>query len=71
MPSQSEQARASAIYYRTVEVAGIEIFYREAGNPKSPTILLLHGFPMFSSTAGGVENLRRFWANMIQRPERR
>jgi hypothetical protein len=26
---------------------------------------------MFSSTAGGLENLRRFWANVIQRPERR
>jgi hypothetical protein len=25
---------------------------------------------MFSSTAGGVENLRRFWANVIQRPGR-
>jgi hypothetical protein len=25
---------------------------------------------MFSSTAGGVENLRRFWANVVQRPER-
>jgi hypothetical protein len=25
---------------------------------------------LFSSTAGGVENLRRFWNNIIQRPER-
>jgi hypothetical protein len=33
--------------------------------------LLVCDTTMFSSTAGGVENLRRFWANMIQRPERR
>jgi hypothetical protein len=25
---------------------------------------------LFSSTAGGVENLRRFWSNVIQRPRR-
>jgi hypothetical protein len=25
---------------------------------------------LFSSTAGGVESLRRFWANVIQRPGR-
>jgi hypothetical protein len=33
--------------------------------------LLVCDTTMFSSTAGGVENLRRFWANVIQRPERR
>jgi len=33
--------------------------------------LLVCDTTMFSSTAGGVENLRRFWMNMIQRPERR
>ena len=27
---------------------GVEIFYREAGDPKPPTILLLHGFPTSS-----------------------
>jgi hypothetical protein len=32
--------------------------------------LLVCDTTMFSSTAGGVENLRRFWANVIQRPER-
>jgi len=48
MLTQSAQAASSEIYYRTVDVAGIEIFYREAGSPKSPTILLLHGFPTSS-----------------------
>jgi hypothetical protein len=31
--------------------------------------LLVCDTTMFSSTAGGVENLRRFWANVILRPE--
>jgi pimeloyl-ACP methyl ester carboxylesterase len=37
-------------YYRTVEVKGRKIFYREAGAPERPTILLLHGFPSSSHT---------------------
>jgi hypothetical protein len=32
--------------------------------------LLVCDATMFSSTAGGLENLRRFWANVIQRPEK-
>jgi pimeloyl-ACP methyl ester carboxylesterase len=35
-------------YYRTVEIDGIKIFYREAGDRKKPTLLLLHGFPASS-----------------------
>lgn len=34
--------------YQTIQVNGINLFYREAGNPASPTILLLHGFPTSS-----------------------
>jgi pimeloyl-ACP methyl ester carboxylesterase len=34
--------------YRTVSVDGLKIFYREAGNPKTPLVLLLHGFPTSS-----------------------
>ncbi len=34
--------------YRTVKVDGLDISYREAGSPLSPTILLLHGFPTSS-----------------------
>jgi hypothetical protein len=33
--------------------------------------LLVCDTTMFSSTAGGVQNLQRFWANLVQRPERR
>jgi pimeloyl-ACP methyl ester carboxylesterase len=34
--------------YRTVQVTGLSIFYREAGSPDAPTILFLHGFPSSS-----------------------
>jgi pimeloyl-ACP methyl ester carboxylesterase len=34
--------------YRTATVEGLEIFYREAGDPSQPTVLLLHGFPASS-----------------------
>jgi pimeloyl-ACP methyl ester carboxylesterase len=44
----SAQAASNEIHYRTVNVDGVEIFYREAGDPKSPAILLLHGFPTSS-----------------------
>jgi len=38
----------SDVKYKTVTVEGQEIFYREAGDPNAPTILLLHGFPTSS-----------------------
>jgi pimeloyl-ACP methyl ester carboxylesterase len=34
--------------YRTVTVQGLEVFYREAGDPSRPTLVLLHGFPASS-----------------------
>jgi pimeloyl-ACP methyl ester carboxylesterase len=34
--------------YRTADVDGFEVFYREAGDPAKPTLLLLHGFPTSS-----------------------
>jgi pimeloyl-ACP methyl ester carboxylesterase len=37
-----------ATKYRTIDVNGIKIFYREAGSPSAPTLLLLHGFPSSS-----------------------
>lgn len=33
------------IAYRTADVDGFKIFYREAGMPDAPKLLLLHGFP--------------------------
>ncbi len=36
------------IRYRTVSVDGTEIFYREAGRPDAPALVLLHGYPSSS-----------------------
>jgi pimeloyl-ACP methyl ester carboxylesterase len=36
------------VYYRTIEIDGVEIAYREAGDRSKPTVLLLHGFPTSS-----------------------
>jgi pimeloyl-ACP methyl ester carboxylesterase len=36
------------VFYRTVVVDGLSIFYRESGPPEAPTILLLHGLPSSS-----------------------
>ena len=36
------------VFYRTVKVHGINIFYREAGRKDAPAILLLHGLPSSS-----------------------
>jgi pimeloyl-ACP methyl ester carboxylesterase len=33
------------IRYRTVDVNGLKVFYREAGTAGNPKLLLLHGFP--------------------------
>ncbi len=36
------------IFNRTISVDGVDIFYREAGDRKNPSLLLLHGFPTSS-----------------------
>jgi pimeloyl-ACP methyl ester carboxylesterase len=41
-------------YYRTVEIDGLNIFYREAGDRKKPALLLLHGFPASSFMFRGL-----------------
>ena len=43
-----EVAMQQPIFYRTVQVDGLSIFYREAGPKDAPTILLLHGLPSSS-----------------------
>ena len=35
-------------HYRTQDVDGLSVFYREAGALAAPTVLLLHGFPTSS-----------------------
>jgi pimeloyl-ACP methyl ester carboxylesterase len=43
----AEEAEPS-VFYRTVTVDGLNVFYREAGAADAPTLLLLHGFPSSS-----------------------
>ena len=43
--------------YRTVDVDGLSLFYREAGPRDAPTVLLLHGFPSSS----------RMWQPLLDR----
>jgi pimeloyl-ACP methyl ester carboxylesterase len=35
-------------FYRTIQIDGLSIFYREAGRPNAPTLHLLHGLPSSS-----------------------
>lgn len=46
--------------HKTVEIDGMSIFYREAGDPKSPKLVLLHGFP---SSSHQYRNLMSALAN--------
>jgi len=36
------------VVHRSIEIEGVQIAYREAGDPSRPTVLLLHGFPTSS-----------------------
>ena len=44
----ASDAFAAQVTYKFASVDGIRVFYREAGDPQKPTILLLHGFPSSS-----------------------
>jgi pimeloyl-ACP methyl ester carboxylesterase len=48
MNTQTTTPQAAATKHRTVQVDGLDIFYREAGDRANPTLLLLHGFPTSS-----------------------
>jgi pimeloyl-ACP methyl ester carboxylesterase len=37
-----------SVQYRSTAVSGVNVAYREAGDPAGPTLLLLHGFPASS-----------------------
>jgi pimeloyl-ACP methyl ester carboxylesterase len=45
---KKDKAMEQPVFYRTVKVDGLSIFYREAGPKDAPTILLLHGLPSSS-----------------------
>ncbi len=38
----------TAVHHRYATVSGRQLFYREAGRPEAPTVVLLHGFPTSS-----------------------
>ncbi|UAK35210.1 alpha/beta hydrolase [Nocardia asteroides] len=39
----------NTVRHNTVEIQGLPVFYREAGDPGKPTVVLLHGFPTSSA----------------------
>ena len=48
MASPTSQPKSHLTHYRTATVNSRKVFYREAGDPGSPTIVLLHGLPTSS-----------------------
>ena len=53
MPSTLASTSATTTYHRVV-VGGVGVFYREAGPPDAPTIVLLHGYPSSSRMFDGL-----------------
>lgn len=57
------------ILYRSIQVDGLSIFYRETGPGDAPTILLLHGLPsssrMFDSLLARLSGRFRLVAPII------
>jgi pimeloyl-ACP methyl ester carboxylesterase len=47
-PSPDPARPIPVVHHRTMEIDGVEIFYREAGPAHGPVVLLLHGFPTSS-----------------------
>ncbi len=48
MSTQEISGLIPPVDYKTIQVNGVKMFYREAGPKKAPVILLLHGFPSSS-----------------------
>jgi pimeloyl-ACP methyl ester carboxylesterase len=46
--NQMSKNATTKVLYKTMVVNGLSIFYREAGDPSNPKLLLLHGFPASS-----------------------
>jgi len=46
--NQISSSTTTKVLYKTAVVEGLSVFYREAGDPKNPKLLLLHGYPASS-----------------------
>jgi pimeloyl-ACP methyl ester carboxylesterase len=46
--AQALKSSRRSISYHTVDIDKLKIFYREAGSPDAPAVLMLHGFPSSS-----------------------
>jgi len=44
----NETASTDQVMYKSIEVDGLNIAYRESGDPANPKLVLLHGFPASS-----------------------
>ena len=47
--AEKKNDEMTQIKYKTIQVEDCKVFYREAGDPGKPTLLLLHGFPSSSA----------------------
>ena len=47
-PQRSSEFSVPVTSIHSVEADGVRVFYRAAGDPDSPVVLLLHGFPASS-----------------------
>ena len=61
--------KTTSISYKTTLVDGFKIFYREAGDPQTPAMLLLHGFKKLMNTImtkGGTQiyGSTQFWKDL-------
>src|SRR5580698_9683514 len=46
--SVNNESKVPLIHRKRIEADGVRVFYREAGDPNAPVVLLLHGFPTSS-----------------------
>jgi pimeloyl-ACP methyl ester carboxylesterase len=48
-PKTGASPTDTSVRYHTVQIDGVNVFYREAGSRDAPTVVLLHGFPSSSN----------------------
>ncbi|MGH8195050.1 MAG: alpha/beta fold hydrolase, partial [Woeseiaceae bacterium] len=53
-PTDTTAASSVRVRYRTIQIDGLRVFYREAGPTDAPVVLLLHGFPASSFMYRGL-----------------